>query len=85
MVLHCINIRQVPCEVLKTAAFGLGFQHLPLAWRMIMHEKPCLISIMVMVRTGGNQGNYHEITLKLISSRATSATSRGVVTTYKIW
>ena len=25
----CINIRQVPWEVLKTAAFGLGFQHLP--------------------------------------------------------
>ena len=29
MVFQCINIRQVPCEVLKTAAFGLGFQHLP--------------------------------------------------------
>ena len=26
---QCINIRQVPREVLKTAAFGLGFQHLP--------------------------------------------------------
>ena len=24
-----INIRQVPWEVLKTAYFGLGFQHLP--------------------------------------------------------
>ena len=29
MVLQCINIRQVPRKVLKTAAFGLGFQHLP--------------------------------------------------------
>ena len=29
MVFQCINIRQVPWEVLKTAAFGLGFQHLP--------------------------------------------------------
>ena len=29
MVFQCINIRQVPREVLKTAAFGLGFQHLP--------------------------------------------------------
>ena len=29
MVLQYINIRQVPREVLKTAAFGLGFQHLP--------------------------------------------------------
>ena len=29
MVFQCINIRQVPWEVLKTAAFGLGYQHLP--------------------------------------------------------
>ena len=29
MVFQCINIRQVPWEVLKTAAFGLGFQHFP--------------------------------------------------------
>ena len=29
MVFESINIRQVTWEVLKTAAFGLGFQHLP--------------------------------------------------------
>ena len=29
MVFQCINFRQVPWEVFKTAAFGLGFQHLP--------------------------------------------------------
>ena len=29
MIFQCINIRQVPWEVLKTAASGLGFQHLP--------------------------------------------------------
>ena len=29
MVFQRINIRQVPWEVLKTEAFGLGFQHLP--------------------------------------------------------
>ena len=29
MFFQCINIRQVPWEVLKTTAFGLGFQHLP--------------------------------------------------------
>ena len=29
MVFQCINSRQVPREMLKTAAFGLGFQHLP--------------------------------------------------------
>ena len=29
MIFQCIDIRQVPWEVLKTAAFSLGFQHLP--------------------------------------------------------
>ena len=29
MVFQCINIRQVPKEVLKTAASDFGFQHLP--------------------------------------------------------
>ena len=29
MVFKCINIHQVAWEVLKTAASGLGFQHLP--------------------------------------------------------
>ena len=29
MVFSCINIRQVPREVLKTEAGGRGFQHLP--------------------------------------------------------
>ena len=29
MIFQCNNIRQVPWEVLKNAAFGLGFQHLP--------------------------------------------------------
>ena len=29
MVFQCINIRQVPWEVLKIAASGLGFQDLP--------------------------------------------------------
>ena len=39
MVFQCINIRQVPREVLKTVAFSLGFQHLPrdlanvIAWK----------------------------------------------------
>ena len=29
MFFQCINIRQVPWEMLKTTALGLGFQHLP--------------------------------------------------------
>ena len=28
MVFQCINIRQVPWDVLKTSASGIGFQHL---------------------------------------------------------
>ena len=47
MFFQCINIRQVPWEVLKTAAFGLGFQHLPRdlanvnAWKTMFD--PCII------------------------------------------
>ena len=40
MVFQCINIRQVPWEVLKTAVSG--------TWRMLMHEKPCLIPILLL-------------------------------------
>ena len=29
MIFQCINIHQVPWEVLKTVALGLSFQHLP--------------------------------------------------------
>ena len=36
MVFQCIYIRQVPWEVLKTHG----------TWRMLMHEKPCLIPII---------------------------------------
>ena len=35
----CINIRQVPREVLKTEAGGRGFQHSLGTWRMLMHWK----------------------------------------------
>ena len=52
MVFQCINIRQVPWEVLKPAAFGLGFQHLPRdlvnvnAWKTMFHpfNKTCVAS-----------------------------------------
>ena len=48
MVFECITIRQVPWEVLKTAAFGLGFLHLPWdlanvnAWKIMfdLYKKP---------------------------------------------
>ena len=56
MVFQCINIRQVPREVLKTAASGLGFQHIPRdlanvnAWKAmfdpyIVFSLFCLLSV----------------------------------------
>ena len=48
MVFQCINIRQVPWEVLKTAAFGLGFQHFPRdlanvnAWKAMFYRYYCI-------------------------------------------
>ena len=35
----CINIRQVPWEMLRPEAEGRGFQHLPRTWQMLMHWK----------------------------------------------
>ena len=49
MVFQCINIRQFLREVLKTVAFGHAFQNLLGTWRMLMHEKTCLIPILVEV------------------------------------
>ena len=40
---QCINNRHVPWEVLKTAAPGLGFQHLP---QDLANGKPCLIPML---------------------------------------
>ena len=48
MVFQCINIRQVPWEVLKTAAFASVFNTSHGTWRMLMHKKPCLISILTV-------------------------------------
>ena len=42
MVFQCINIRQVPWEVLKTAAFGLGFHTSHGTWRMLMQKNHVL-------------------------------------------
>ena len=56
MVFQCINIRQVPWEMLKTAAFGLGFQHLPRdlandnAWKTMFdpYNLPCQLKLNCM-------------------------------------
>ena len=58
MGFQCINIRQVPWEVLKTTAFDLGFQHLPRdlmnvnAWK-IMFDPYIQFQIL------GNQANLN--------------------------
>ena len=40
MIFQCIYIRQVPWQVLKTAAFGLGFQHIPRDLAIVNAWKP---------------------------------------------
>ena len=45
MDFQCINICQVPWEMLKTAASGLGFQYLPQDLGNVNAGKPCLIPI----------------------------------------
>ena len=46
-VFSCINIRQVPWEVLKTEASGFGFQHLPrdlanVHWKTMFDRYYCI-------------------------------------------
>ena len=57
MVFQCINIHQVPWEVLKTAAYGLGFQHLPRelanvnAWKTMFDPYNILFAFVVSTQT----------------------------------
>ena len=61
MVFQCINIRQVPWEVLKTEAEGLGFQHLPRdpanvnAWKTMFYP---YIIIKYYRRNSNNHRSY---------------------------
>ena len=65
MVFQCINIRQVPWEVLKTEAFGLGFQHLPRDLANVNAWKPCLILILknISPHIGGSDQTGHWLIL----------------------
>ena len=55
MVFQFINIRQVRWEVLKTAAFGLGFQHIPRdlanvnAWKTMFDTYIALVSLHLTI------------------------------------
>ena len=62
-VFQCINIRQVPREVLKTEASGIGFQHLPRdlanvnAWKnmfdpYIKNPNVTMVDFILLVGTG---------------------------------
>ena len=63
MVFQCINIRQVPRELLKTAAFGLGFQHLLRdlanvnAWKT-MFDPYILMQLQITNMFGPHRGLY---------------------------
>ena len=46
MAFQCINIRQVPMKVLKPRPPATVFNTSNGTWRMLMHEKPCLIPIV---------------------------------------
>ena len=73
MVFQCINIRQVPREVLKTAASGLGFQHLPRdlanvnVWKIIIDryitKQPSYISYLLEGNILGG-GRCWEVTIR---------------------
>ena len=59
MAFQCINIQQVPWEVLKTEASGLGFQHLPWdlanvnAWKSMFD--PYIAALLLQKRLGGRE------------------------------
>ena len=55
IVFQCINVCQVPRELLKTSAFGLGFQQLPQdlanvnAWKNMFDPYiKCLIQFLLL-------------------------------------
>ena len=57
MVFQCINNRQVPLEVLKTEAEVFNTFHG--TWRMLMHEKTCLIPIFLGSSSFGVSGSLY--------------------------
>ena len=66
MAFQCINIRQVPWEVLKTAALGLGFQHLPRdlanvnAWKTMFDPYIDMVKKAVsQIKAGKAKWSYH--------------------------
>ena len=55
MVFQCINIRQVPREVLKTEARGLGFQLLPRVLANV-HAWKTMFDPYIVAYTNGTKG-----------------------------
>ena len=87
MVFQCINIRQVPWEVLKTAAFGLGFQHLPRdlaninAWKTIFdpynkrHLQTAYIQMTRLIMTLSLSALHINFPIERLFKKATKTTS----------
>ena len=71
MVFQCTNIRQVPWEVLKTEAEGLGFQHLPRdlanvnAWKT-MFDPYIKNRLIWMLWEHMSEGTFFDVVAKII-------------------
>ena len=62
---QCINIRPVPWEVLKTAAFGLGYQHLPRDLANVNAWKPMFDPYNIVLYTCLQYFDLIELLVKL--------------------
>ena len=73
MVFLCFNVRQVPREVLKTAASGLGFQHLPRdlanvnAWKPMFDPYNGALHILFYAKLSLLQNKTNKLNLKATS------------------
>ena len=66
MVFQCINIRQVPREVLKTAASGLGFQHLPRDLANVHALKTMFDPYIILIQIGAALQKVDDAIAKLM-------------------
>ena len=74
MIFQYINVYPVPREMLKTSAYGLGFQHLPRdlanvnAWKTMFD--PYIVCIRNIISTASNIMNKAQDTMTLVSRAA---------------
>ena len=78
MVFQWINIRQVPREVLKTAASGLGFQHLPRVLANVNSWKTMFDPYIVVLRNKRKKISWKIHSHKHIQSTLVISKSKGL-------